>query len=292
MVGDLAKPEVLRSMLGALDVRYDGNRAAPDTIRHRRTTLRNAIEYAVERKLLDSNPMDEFKVRKNLVALQQVDRRAVANPVQVRTLINAVAEQNARLEAFFGLMYFAALRPEEVTNLRKDNLSLPSTAGWGELRLERATPEVAEQWTNSGTRSEPRGLKHRLDNVGRTVPCSPELTSLLNRHLDSFGTTADGRLFWGRRSRDRLSSTVYGKAWAEARRAVFTPEVFATPLAKRPYDLRHAAVSTWLNAGVEPPRVAEWAGHSLNVLLRVYAKCIDGGEETTRQRVENALKGL
>lgn len=28
----------------------------------------------------------------------------------------------------------------------------------------------------------------------------------------------------------------------------------ASPLARRPYDLRHAAVSTWLNGGVPPTR--------------------------------------
>ncbi|MEU6127673.1 hypothetical protein ABZ805_00735 [Saccharopolyspora sp. NPDC047091] len=60
-------------------------------------------------------------------------------------------------------------------------------------------------------------------------------------------------------------------------------------MAKRPYDLRHAAVSTWLNAGVEPTRVAEWAGHSVHVLLRVYAKCLDGGETAARQRVQDLL---
>ncbi|MFI5605946.1 hypothetical protein [Amycolatopsis sp. NPDC051903] len=73
---------------------------------------------------------------------------------------------------------------------------------------------------------------------------------------------------------------------------MFTAEVAASPLGKRPYDLRHAAVSTWLNGGVEPTRVAKWAGHSLSVLLRVYAKCLDGGEQTARDRVARALGGL
>jgi integrase len=62
-----------------------------------------------------------------------------------------------------------------------------------------------------------------------------------------------------------------------------------SPLAKRPYDLRHAAVSLWLNAGVPPTQVAEWAGHSVNVLLRVYAKCVYGQDEVARQRIEAAL---
>lgn len=73
----------------------------------------------------------------------------------------------------------------------------------------------------------------------------------------------------------------------------FTREVVDSPLAKRPYDLRHAAVSTWLNAtGSDAVRVAEWAGHSVSVLLRVYAKCIDGTEKAAREQIAQALKGL
>ena len=63
----------------------------------------------------------------------------------------------------------------------------------------------------------------------------------------------------------------------------------ASPLAGRPYDLRHAAVSLWLNAGVPATEVAERAGHSVEVLLRVYAKCLDDGEGITNQRIEAAL---
>lgn len=77
--------------------------------------------------------------------------------------------------------------------------------------------------------------------------------------------------------------------WRKARKAALTEEEFASPLAKRPYDLRHAAVSTWLNAGVPAPQVSEWAGHSVAVLLHVYAKCIAGREEQARRRIADAL---
>ncbi len=50
-------------------------------------------------------------------------------------------------------------------------------------------------------------------------------------------------------------------------------------------------MSLWLNAGVPPTQVAEWAGHSLHVLLKVYAKCIDGEEEKARIRISEFLKG-
>ena len=48
-------------------------------------------------------------------------------------------------------------------------------------------------------------------------------------------------------------------------------------------------MSTWLNGGVPPTMVAEWAGHSVEVLLRIYAKCLDGGDALVRRRVQMAL---
>jgi hypothetical protein len=49
-------------------------------------------------------------------------------------------------------------------------------------------------------------------------------------------------------------------------------------------------VSTWLNAGVAPPQVAEWAGHSVDVLLRVYAKRITGKQDEAMRRILEATR--
>lgn len=310
-VSDLAEPDVLRAVLKAINSTLNGEPAAAATARRKRMTLRNALDYAVESKLLMTNPLTEVKQAKKAKTqvLRQVDRRTVVNPVQARTLLKAVEalpSSGPRLVAFFAVMYFAGLRPEEAAALSKSHLSLPPAEwnddtkkwefadgedGWGELHLEAARPEVAAEWTDGQTASEERGLKHRDPSEGRTVPCPSELTILLYIHLDKFGTAPDGRLFYGARNYGRIGSTVYGRAWAAARAAVFTPEVLASPLAKRPYDLRHAAVSIWLIAGVEVTRAAEWAGHSVAVLLRVYAKFVDGGESTARRQVQAALTG-
>ena len=292
-VGALAEPEVLREVLQSLERNLDGKRAATDTVRLRRLALQGAIDYAIECKLLESNPLHEVKTRKRKQTIKQVDPRAVVNPTQARTLLAAVGEQGKQgppLVAFFGCIYYAAMRPEEVCSLRKHNLSMPES-GWGEIYLERSQPEVTDQWTDSRKASEERSLKHRDDGEVRPVPCPPVLTELLHDHLTKYGTARDGRLFRGARDGGRVGSTTYGRVWAKAREAAFTPEVAAGPLGKRPYDLRHAAVSTWLNGGVEPTRVAKWAGHSLAVLLNVYAKCLDGGEKAARDRVERTLQG-
>jgi integrase len=64
----------------------------------------------------------------------------------------------------------------------------------------------------------------------------------------------------------------------------------ASKLAERPYDLRHGGVSLWLGSGVNPQEVARRAGHSVEVLLRVYAKCIDGQEDAMNKRISDALQ--
>ena len=67
------------------------------------------------------------------------------------------------------------------------------------------------------------------------------------------------------------------------------PPSLRSPLARRPYDLRHAAVSLWLNSGVPATEVARRAGHSVAVLLKVYAHCIDGQDGTVNKRIADAL---
>ena len=63
----------------------------------------------------------------------------------------------------------------------------------------------------------------------------------------------------------------------------------AVLLGRRPYDLRHAAVSLWLNSGVPATEVARRAGHGVAVLLKIYAHCIDGQATAANQRIAEAL---
>jgi integrase len=117
----------------------------------------------------------------------------------------------------------------------------------------------------------------------------PELTRLLRHHLANFGQGGDGRLFAGVRVGD-LHTITYRHAWAIARQIALTPAEQASPLARRPYDLRHACLSTWLNGGVYPTQVAEWAGHRVDVLLRIYANCIAGKDELAKRRISDVLR--
>ncbi|MEU1735059.1 hypothetical protein [Streptosporangium sp. NPDC020145] len=133
-----------------------------------------------------------------------------------------------------------------------------------------------------------RGLKHRGRDDVRPVPIPPTLVEILREHIAEYGTGQDGRLFRSERG-GVVASTAYTEVWQEARKLALTPAQVASPLARRPYDLRHAAVSLWLNAGVPAPEVAERAGHSVDVLLQVYAKCLGGQKDVANRRIDDAL---
>ncbi len=182
-----------------------------------------------------------------------------AGPQQAGDILAAVREQSARgrhlvafLVAFFGSMYYAAARPAEVIGLRLSDCGLPRR-GWGVLRLDETRPRSGSAWTDSGGAHERRGLKHRPRKAVRPVPIPPELVArcagtspptALRRTDESSARRAAG---WS-----RTPDTAYGEVWAEARRRALTAAQLGSVLAKRPYDLRHAAVSTRLSSDVEP----------------------------------------
>lgn len=85
----------------------------------------------------------------------------------------------------------------------------------------------------------------------RSVPISPALVALLRHHLREYGAVPDGWLF------------------RAARGVAFTPAQQTSPLARRPYDLRYAAVFVGWHSGVPSTEVHCRTGHSVAILLKV-----------------------
>jgi integrase len=242
----------------------------------------------VELRLLDGHPMDYLQWIAPK-ATDEVDRRSAVNPTQALALLAAVHDREPSLVAFFPCMYYAALRPAEALHLRADECELPEN-GWGWLRLTGSTQHVGTDWGEDGVVREDRELKHRAKTATRDVPAAPPLVRALRWHIAENRIESDGRLFVAQGWQPGpVSLGTYTRVWRQARAAALTPAQQRSPLAKVPYHLRHAAVSLWLNAGVQAPQVAEWAGHSVHVLMKVYAKCIDGQDEVARRRIEAAL---
>lgn len=148
--------------------------------------------------------------------------------------VEAREPSGPRLVAFFAIMYYSALRPEEAISLVRDNVTLPDlvwneeagewadpTDCWGELHFRQPTPDAGREWTDDGShREQRRQLKHRAEGQERRVPCPPELTVILRTHLqEHVGEAADARLFVGVRGGE-LPAITYRRGWREARREV------------------------------------------------------------------------
>jgi len=290
-VKDLNEAKILRPALDALTVNLDGTAAGANTVSRKRAVLYNFLDYAAELGDLPANPLNTVKWTPPKTS-QTVDPRVVVNQLQAHNLLVAVTYIGQRgrgrhLAAMFACMYYAAMRPGEAINVKKNDCHLPAT-GWGTITLVKSRPEVNIRWSDTGQTHEERQLKHRAVEDVRPIPIPPVLVQILRAHIDEYGTAPDGRLFQTERG-GPVGSTAYTEVWQQARPFALTPDQAASPMAGRPYDLRHAAVSLWLNGGVSPTEIAKRAGHSVEVLLRVYAKCVHGQEDIANHRIEEIL---
>jgi integrase len=292
-LADLKEARNAHLVLDAIGLKLDGTAAGAETVRRKRSVFYNVLDYAVELEHLPNNPIDRVK-RKKVRVVKSVDRRSVASPVQARELLTAVTYVGGykraggrKLRAFFAVLYYAGTRPAEAVNLKRSDCVLPES-GWGSLTLHTTRPTAGKAWTDSGETHDTRGLKQRADKDTRPVPIPPQLVAILSEHIKEFGVPAGGALFPSER-KGVLASSTYSRVWKQARLLALTEQQVTSPLAARPYDLRHACASLWLNSGVPATEVAERLGHSVDVLLKIYAKCIDGQRDSINKRISDGL---
>jgi integrase len=148
-------------------------------------------------------------------------------------------------------------------------------------------------WAVSGRIHDERHLKGGAKGETRPVPCRPALTAILREHIRREGLKPGDQLFQGEYV-GVLAGSVIRRAWAAARRSELTEVEHDSPLGRRVYDLRHTCLTTWLNHGIPPARVAEWAGDSVPVLLATCTRCLSGQLKDLQKRIEAAqdLTGL
>ncbi|MGW6258545.1 tyrosine-type recombinase/integrase [Streptomyces sp. NPDC055085] len=286
-------PKVVRDVQYRLSFKLDDSPAAGETYKRRRRGFNTAMEYAIECGYLDANPLAGVK-RLGSTRGDVVDRRVLVNAAQGSELLTAVSyvgsvhrNRGRRLVAFFGCQLYAAMRPAEAVGLRERDCYLPER-GWGTLTLRETRPVSGKKWTDSGKRHDKRGLKSREAEADRPVPIPPLLVAMLREHIWEFGVAKDGRIFSNERG-DVLGTSSYWRVWQEARPIALPPDKVDSPLAHRPYDLRHTCITNWLNAGVPVAEVARRAGNSPEVIHRRYEGCIDGHEELNNRKIAEAM---
>ena len=189
--------------------------------------------------ILPVNPVASFKFPKRL----QDDEDVIVIPTdKVPFVLAALERQSSALQQWSEvatLMLQTGLRTGEAFAIRQ-----------GDLKGDRLLVHQNLTLTH--------GLKNSTKtNRQRRVPLNDVARGILERQ-----SPVSGFLFpWNRHAyqsffRDRMQS-LYDQGIIERR--------------YRPYDLRHTAISRWLEAGVPVAQVALWAGNSAEVIWKHYA---------------------
>ena len=261
-------PPLLERVLTLATTKQDGTVMSAEVARRRRTALGAVLRSAVRRGLIDTNPLDrvEWRPPKRNMTVDVSTVPSFADVTEIVDHVAALRTTGARYAALYACVGMAGLRPSEAIGLRSSDLEL-GRRGWGMARVRGATTSPGRRYTSRGGVHETKGLKQRPRDAIREVPLPPQLVERLRAHIDRW-PPVDGAVFANGAGRPP-TTTNYGPVWIRARKAVW-PD--AHPLATTTvYDLRHAAATMMLKAGVIPAEVARRLGHSVDILMRVYA---------------------
>ena len=280
--------------------KLDGSPASPSYFSRRRRVVYRALGYAVRKKRLGANPLSTAAHPEGWTPSEApddaLDYRTIGSPELVESMIETCrtlgTTQGARFRAFYGCMYFSMMRPSEVAALTLSACELPED-GWGWLTIADASTTAGRAYTDDGQTHEHRGLKgrtrgrpnSRARRPSRRIPAPPELVAMLREHVARFGAGPDGRIFRSERGNPIQAST-WWQVWQKVRAASLSPGQLDGPLMNQPYCLRHAGVTRRLNEGVDEATVAAWAGHSVEVLRRIYHHSVGGQDEILIARMD------
>ena len=290
-------------VLDALAVRLDGKPASPEYFSRRRRVLHKCLGYAVRKKRLAANPLSKANLPEGWTAPAKpddtLDPRAVGSPELVATMLNACAHhrQTAR-PALPALLRLHVLRPDAALRSRRPHpepaATCPNKAG-ATSPSPTPAPPPGSAYTDDGAVHEHRGLKGRTKGSrptarrpARKVPIPPQLVTLLRDHIQAYGTAPDGRLFRSETRHPPAALHLVAGLAESPRRLPHPRAARHTPdeTALRPAPLRHH-----LAARLRRPdaQVAAWAGHSVEMLRRVYAGCAQGLEGIWITRMDQTL---
>jgi len=263
----------LAEVENALSRRLDGRPRGSSYTRYVKVA-RQCLGRAVELGVI---PVDPWPPRPRGHASRKATVHGAADAVDVArlpsledflTIADAMVSHQPASRAYRTMsevMFYAGLRPSEVVDLAAGDCDLPER-GWGEIRVLQA---------NVGL-DEPGAPKTRA----RTVPIPEALVTSLRRWVEA-NAVGDGFLFRTRSGR-RPTESNWGRCLHNGcRRAGHAPI--------RPYDLRHACATLWLNAGVAKGEAARRLGHSVETLERFYVGIVRGDDDVANARIEAFL---
>lgn len=269
--------ELSREMLARaereLAIGLQGQQLGAAVVGRYRKVAHAAVLRAVDLGLVETDPWPPpprgRRNRKATRLRRSVDVRRLPGPNTMAAVIEAIRTHqpgSRTYQVMTAVAYYAGLRPSEVVMLCAQVLELPDE-GWGEI----AVVEADVDWDEPG---EPKTGE-------RVVPIPPVLVSMLRTWVSDLKLQGDDRLFRTRNG-NRPTPSNWSRALKRACTTVGRPSM-------RVYDCRHAAATTWLQAGVPLRVVASRLGHSVETLVSTYVGALEGDDVVANERIEVAL---
>lgn len=233
------------------------------TVNNYRAVLLEAMNAAIDDKLLDENPVEDVKRAKHQkeppdpftrdeMELICVEART-RYPAQVANLIETWFWSGMRTSEIFGLQW-----PN--VDLNRDELLIAEALVRGERKDSTKTNVARLVKLNSRSRVAVQQQRAHTHLVGGPVFHDPR----------------------------------YDEPWIDERafrRSYWTPLLKVLGIRyRRPYNMRHTYATVMLMAGMTPAFCASQLGHSVEMFLTTYAKWLDGAQNDLEMaRLENAL---
>ncbi len=259
---------------------------APTTIARTRAVVRAAFTSARKRRLIDWDPWDAVEWTAQTDE-EQIDPDLVMDQPQVDQMAAACGSFERRYECFVLVQGVCGLRPGEARDVRRRDFDLKSVPALVTVRGSHS--DVPSRFFASGE-SRRRPLKGRGSKARRSIPIPSDLVARFQEHLDGcVPRKAESLVFTTSGGRRIHLSNFHRDVWSPARERVFPED---SPLrAVRRQDLRHAAITAWLNAGVTLKTAQRWSGHrTASVLLNTYLGVMRDDLAVSLARVEEARR--
>jgi integrase len=236
----------------------------PNTVNRYRTNVAPLFNGAVERGHLKTQPWpapkrgkkrNKQRTKTKVVQVEKLPTLETAFEAINRLVSRQPGSKGYRVIA--ACMLLAGLRPSEARALPIENLFFPTEDGEsGTIYIDVADKNAGSLYTDEDEEFGPPKTDERY------APMTPALAAILKEYI---GTRTEG-LMVTTRSGSVVTQSNFWRAWKRARQ----DKNWTT------YDLRHTCATNWLRAGIDVRIIANWLGHSPEVLFNTYAGAMEG----------------
>jgi len=245
-------------------------------------SLKSILRHAQGRGWIVVNPAEQVAIR---TLVHRIDEKVeIPSKEALARLLGAAQEldENRRAEAFVSLLLFGGLRISELRGLRRCDVDV--------LANRVSVVQRADRWQQLGA------VKSKASR--RSVPLPESTMAAIRGWMLRAPLSPYDLLFPNGVGNVEIYQNFYQRLWIPllAKARLVKLEGDDEQPAFGMHALRHAAVSLWIEQGVNPKKVQRWAGHaSIQFTMDVYGHLWDdpeGDSEIAERTAKSVMGGV